>query len=46
MALELGNHCSSHVVSPDVWDGVRDLMRRVGWNRERQVATIKELKIQ
>ena len=46
MGLELINPCSSHEISKGAWEGIDDLMIRVGWDQTHRNQAIKELKLQ
>ena len=46
MGLELVNPCSSYRVAAAAWEGIEDLMVRVGWDRKQRLQTIKELRLQ
>ena len=46
MGLELINPCSSYEISAGAWEGITDLMVRVGWDQTQRNQAIKELKLQ
>lgn len=46
MALELVNPCSPRSVSPNAWEGAKDLMRRAGFNDDKIDDAITQLKRQ
>lgn len=46
MGLELINPCAPHRISKFVWEGIRDLMKRVGFTRSQRIEAINGLKLQ
>ena len=46
MGLELINPCSSYEISAGAWEGINELMVRVGWDQTQRNQAIKELKLQ
>lgn len=46
MGLELANPCSRARVADGAWEGACDLMRRAGFDADKQHQTVKELKLQ
>lgn len=46
MGLELVSPVSPHLVAPEAWDGVKDLMVRVGWSPDKVNNGVRELKMQ
>ena len=46
LAMETVNPCGPHRLSPDAWEGVRDLCKRVGMSDEREERVVRDLKRQ
>ena len=46
MGLELVNPCAPNRISKYAWEGIRDLMKRAGFNRSKRIEAINGLKLQ
>ena len=46
MGLELVNPCAPHRISVSAWEGLKDLMKRAGFNRSQRIEAINGLKLQ
>ena len=46
MGLELVSPCSPARVAPEAWDGVANLMERVGWSQDKIHKGLSELRLQ